>query len=71
MPLEASAVPRQGWEWRQPRHAIPLHNDGYPVFKSSREDFLAAVRKAGLQDEARVLRPGERFNFARPDQRWR
>ncbi|WP_084267166.1 MBL fold metallo-hydrolase [Azohydromonas lata] len=55
----------------EPRRAIPIHNDDYPVFKSSLEDFLAAARAAGLQDKVQVLRPGERFNFTVPAERWR
>lgn len=55
----------------QPRRAIPIHNDDYPVFKSSLEEFLAAARAAGLQDRVQVLRPGERFNFILPAERWR
>ena len=55
----------------RPKRAIPIHNDDYPVFKSSLEDFLAAARAAGLQDRVQVLRPGERFNFTLPADRWR
>ncbi|WP_157265868.1 MBL fold metallo-hydrolase [Azohydromonas aeria] len=55
----------------QPRRAIPIHNDDYPVFKSSLEEFLAAARAAGLQDKVQVLRAGERFSFAVPAERWR
>ncbi|MDZ5455503.1 MBL fold metallo-hydrolase [Azohydromonas lata] len=55
----------------EPKRAIPIHNDDYPVFKSSLEDFLAAARAAGLQDKVQVLRPGERFNFTVPAERWR
>jgi L-ascorbate metabolism protein UlaG (beta-lactamase superfamily) len=55
----------------QPRRAIPVHHDDYPVFKSSLQEFLAAARAAGLQDKVQVLRPGERFNFTLPPERWR
>lgn len=55
----------------KPRRAIPIHNDDYAVFKSSVEEFLAAARAAGLEDRVQVLRPGERFNFTLPAERWR
>ncbi len=55
----------------QPRRAIPIHNDDDPVFKPWLEEFLAGARAAGLQDKMQVLRPGERFNFTLPAERWR
>lgn len=61
----------QAMQLLQPRRAIPIHNDDYPVFKSSLEEFLAAARAAGLRDRVQVLRPGERFNFTVPAERWR
>lgn len=43
----------------QPRLAIPIHYDDYEAFTSPLEDFVAAVREAGLDDRVRYLRRGE------------
>ena len=43
----------------RPRMAIPIHFDDYEAFKSPLEDFVAAVRDAGLADRVRVLDRGE------------
>lgn len=55
----------------RPQRAIPIHNDDYPVFKSSLAEFLAAARAAGLADKVQVLAPGERHAFSVPAARWR
>lgn len=47
----------------QPRTAIPIHYDDYPVFKSSLRDFMQEVQLAGLAKRLRVLRHGESFLF--------
>lgn len=46
-----------------PDTAIPIHFDDYDVFKSPLEDFLAAVREAGLMDKLRVMRRGDSYAF--------
>lgn len=47
----------------QPRTAVPIHYDDYPVFKSPLSDFVQAVRRAGLQERVRYLQRGERHDF--------
>jgi L-ascorbate metabolism protein UlaG (beta-lactamase superfamily) len=47
----------------QPETAIPIHYDDYPVFKSPLADFVAAVRKAGLENKVRYLKRGETYDF--------
>src|SRR5215211_759060 len=46
-----------------PKKVIPIHYNDYDVFKSSLEDFQAAVRKAGLEDKVHYIRHGETYNF--------
>jgi len=48
----------------EPRLAIPIHYDDYEAFKSSLEDFVAAVGEAGLDDRVRYLRRGESFQLS-------
>lgn len=48
----------------RPRRAIPIHYDDYTVFRSSLEEFLAAVQRAGLGETIHVLRRGEQYDFA-------
>ena len=43
----------------RPIAAAAIHYDDYEAFKSPIEDFVAAVRVAGLGDRVRVLRRGE------------
>jgi L-ascorbate metabolism protein UlaG (beta-lactamase superfamily) len=47
-----------------PRLAIPIHYDDYDAFKSPLEDFVRAVRVAGLEDDVRYLRRGETFDLS-------
>lgn len=47
----------------QPKVAIPIHYNDYTVFKSPLEDFMQAVREAGLESKVRYLRHGETYNF--------
>jgi len=47
----------------QPDLAIPIHYDDYPVFRSSLEEFAAAVADAGLAHRVRYLQRGERHAF--------
>lgn len=48
----------------QPRRAIPIHYNDYTVFKSPLEDFMAAVKAAGLEDKVHYLRHGDSYTFA-------
>jgi L-ascorbate metabolism protein UlaG (beta-lactamase superfamily) len=47
-----------------PRNVIPIHYNDYTVFKSPLEDFMQAVREAGLENRIHYLNHGETFNFA-------
>lgn len=47
----------------QPRTAIPIHYNDYPVFRSPLEDFKNRVRAAGLEKQVQYLSHGETFNF--------
>ena len=49
-----------------PREAIPIHYNDYPVFKSPLEDFKRAVREAGLDSRVRYLSHGETYDFTVP-----
>lgn len=46
-----------------PNTAIPIHYNDYTVFKSPLEDFMQAVRDAGLENRVRYLNHGETFTF--------
>ena len=46
-----------------PRLAVPIHYNDYTIFKSPLEDFVQAVREAGLEDRVRYLSHGETLNF--------
>jgi len=48
-----------------PRLAIPIHFDDYEAFKSPLEDFVRAVRVAGLEDNVRYLERGQAFDLQR------
>ncbi len=43
----------------RPASAAAIHYDDYEAFKSPIEDFVTAVREAGLEDSVRVLRRGD------------
>jgi L-ascorbate metabolism protein UlaG (beta-lactamase superfamily) len=43
----------------RPRTAVPIHYDDYEAFKSPLEDFVTAIRAAGLEDRVRYVAPGE------------
>jgi L-ascorbate metabolism protein UlaG (beta-lactamase superfamily) len=47
----------------QPKHAIPIHYNDYPVFKSSLDEFNRAVSRAGLEDRVHYLKHGDTFSF--------
>ncbi len=43
----------------RPRHAVPVHVDDYPVFRSPLSDFTDEVERRGLSDLVRVVARGE------------
>lgn len=47
-----------------PHLSIPIHYDDYTVFKSPLEDFVQAVKEAGLEERVRYLNRGETYNFS-------
>ena len=47
----------------QPRAAVPIHYDDYPVFRSPLSDFRAAVATASLATEIRWVERGETATF--------
>ncbi len=53
----------------QPRTAIPIHYDDYPVFKSPLADFAREVAAAGWQDRVVYLGRGETYEFEVPASR--
>lgn len=50
----------------EPRLAIPIHYNDYPVFKSPLADFQRAVTRAGFDARVRYLRHGESYTFQVP-----
>lgn len=50
----------------QPKTAIPIHYNDYPVFKSPLEDFKKRVKAAGLDLHVQYFTHGETFNFTVP-----
>jgi L-ascorbate metabolism protein UlaG (beta-lactamase superfamily) len=50
----------------QPRTAIPIHFNDYPVFKSPLGDFRKAVAAAKLEERVRYLRHGDTYTFEVP-----
>ncbi|HWI40603.1 MAG TPA: MBL fold metallo-hydrolase [Verrucomicrobiae bacterium] len=46
-----------------PRTAIPIHYNDYKVFRSPLEDFMEAVKKAGLQGKVSYLAHGDTYDF--------
>ncbi|MFL5307738.1 MAG: MBL fold metallo-hydrolase [Polyangia bacterium] len=64
---------KQGVEcirWIQPKKAIPIHYDDYPVFKSPLADFAREVDAAGLTDRVIYLERGQKHTFNVPRERW-
>jgi len=56
----------QGVEFLQtirPRVAVPIHYDDYDAFTSPLEDFVAAVRSAGIEQSVRTIRRGESLSL--------
>jgi L-ascorbate metabolism protein UlaG (beta-lactamase superfamily) len=53
----------------QPRTAIPIHFNDYPVFKSPLGDFRKAVAAARLDGGVHYLRHGDTFTFEVPASR--
>ena len=47
----------------QPRAAVPVHYDDYPVFRSPLSDFRAAVATASLRTEIRWVERGDTVTF--------
>ncbi|MFP5260619.1 MAG: MBL fold metallo-hydrolase [Blastocatellia bacterium] len=57
---------RQGVEAMKiikPRTTIPIHYNDYTVFKSPLEDFMQAVKSAGLEMQVVYLKHGDTYNF--------
>ncbi len=54
----------------QPKKAIPIHFDDYPVFKSPLADFQREVDAAGLSDRVVYLERGMKYDFRVPRERW-
>ncbi len=52
-----------------PRKAIPIHYNDYPVFKSSLEDFKALVTMSGLEDRVHYMEHGDTYTFEVPQSR--
>src|SRR5581483_930370 len=44
-------------------HTIPIHFNDYDVFKDPLDNFVRAMKAAGLQDKVHYLRHGERYSF--------
>lgn len=53
-----------------PQTAIPIHYNDYTVFKSPLEDFISAVKAAGLEEKVRYLSHGENYTFNVSPNRW-
>lgn len=47
----------------EPDLAIPIHYNDYTVFKSPLDDFVNAVRSAGLESKVRYLKHGDTYTF--------
>jgi L-ascorbate metabolism protein UlaG (beta-lactamase superfamily) len=47
----------------RPQMAIPIHYNDYTVFNSKLEDFMKAVKNAGLENKVHYLHHGETYNF--------
>ncbi len=43
----------------QPRIGVPIHFNDYEAFKSPLEDFVTAIREAGMEDRMRYLQHGD------------
>lgn len=57
---------KQGVEMIQlisPRKAIPIHYNDYHVFRSTLEEFMEAVKAAGLESQVDYLSHGETYPF--------
>jgi L-ascorbate metabolism protein UlaG (beta-lactamase superfamily) len=54
----------------QPRLAIPIHYDDYPIFTSPLSNFQEAVSEAGLSDRVHYLLRGDTFTFQTPHGRF-
>jgi len=52
-----------------PREAIPLHYNDYPVFKSPLEDFKELVKLSGLEDRVHYIAHGDTYTFEVPESR--
>ena len=47
----------------RPQMAIPIHYNDYPIFKSPLDDFIRAVREAGIEDRVHYLHHGDSFDL--------
>ncbi|OPY26760.1 MAG: metal-dependent hydrolase [Methanocella sp. PtaU1.Bin125] len=47
----------------QPKQVIPIHYNDYTVFKSTLDEFMQAVSRAGLDDRVYYLKHGDTFSF--------
>lgn len=52
-----------------PREAVPLHYNDYPVFKSPLEDFKELVKLSGLEDRVHYIAHGDTYTFEVPESR--
>jgi L-ascorbate metabolism protein UlaG (beta-lactamase superfamily) len=52
-----------------PREAIPVHYNDYPVFKSSLADFQELVKLSGLEDRVHYMEHGDTYTFEVPENR--
>ncbi len=52
-----------------PREAVPLHYNDYPVFKSPLEDFKELVKLSGLEDRVHYMAHGDTYTFEVPESR--
>ncbi len=52
-----------------PREAIPLHYNDYPVFKSPLADFQELVKLSGLEDRVHYIAHGDTYTFEVPESR--
>jgi len=52
-----------------PREAVPLHYNDYPVFKSPLEDSKELVKLSGLEDRVHYIAHGDTYTFEVPESR--
>ncbi|ACK73780.1 conserved hypothetical protein (plasmid) [Gloeothece citriformis PCC 7424] len=47
----------------EPRLSIPIHFNDYTIFKSSLEEFIEAVKQAGLEERVMYLKHGDTYQW--------